>query len=131
MVAIRSPFCGYNTELREFVELRDKDLVCYSNKITLEFVSGNVYTIVNLSTNRIYVISQQGTFIRLVLTRWRLKPYSIDMERNYVTVTLCIYGLRSESEPVIAKFHYTDTDTDTGPTWTRHGQSPRTLSGTS
>jgi len=129
MVAIRSPFCGYNTELREFVELRDKDLVCYSNKITLEFVSGNVYTIVNLSTKRIYVISHQGTFIRLLLTRWRLKPYSIDTERNYVTVTLCIYDLRSESEPVIAKFHYTDTDT--GPTRTRHGQSPRTLSGTS
>ena len=68
MVATRSPFCGYNTELREFVELRDKDLVCYSNKITLEFVSGNVYTIVNLSTKRICVISQKRTFIRLVLT---------------------------------------------------------------
>ena len=43
--------------------------------------------IVNLSTKRIYVISQHGTFIRLLPTRWRLKPYSIDMERNYVTVT--------------------------------------------
>ena len=91
MVAIRSPFCGYNAVY--FAELRDKDLVCYSNKIKLEFVQGNVYMIVNLPTKRISVTSQQGTFIRLLLTRWRLKPYSIDMERNYVTATLCIRPL--------------------------------------
>jgi len=29
-------------------------------------------------------------FIRLLPTRWRLKPHSIDTERNYVTVTRCI-----------------------------------------
>ena len=28
--------------------------------------------------------------IRLLPTRWRLKPHSIDTERNYVTVTRCI-----------------------------------------
>ena len=42
------------------------------------------------------------------------------MEQKYATVTPRL---------VVAKFHYTDTDT--GPTRARHGQSPRTLSGTS
>jgi len=28
-------------------------------------------------------------------TRWRRKPAGIDIERNYVTVTLCIYEPRS------------------------------------
>ena len=99
MVAMRSPFCGYNAVY--FAELRDKDLVCYSNKIKLEFVEGNVYTIVNLPTKRISVTSQQGTFIRLVLTRWRLKPYSIDMERNCVTVAPCIRPLTTWSRRAI------------------------------
>ena len=99
MVAIRSPFCGYNAVY--FAELRDKDLVCYSNKIKLEFVQWNVYTIVNLPTKRISVTSQQGTFIRLLLTRWRLKPYSIDMERNCVTATLCIRPLATWSRRAI------------------------------
>ena len=30
------------------------------------------------------------TFIRVLPTRWRQKPAGIDMERNYVTATLCI-----------------------------------------
>ena len=36
------------------------------------------------------MISEQRTFIRVLLTRWRRKPAGIDVERNYVTVTLCI-----------------------------------------
>jgi len=38
--------------------------------------------IINLSTKRILVISQQRTVLRVLPTRWR----RIDMERNYVTV---------------------------------------------
>jgi len=34
------------------------------------------------------VISRQRTFIRVLPTRWRRKPAGIDVERNYVTVTL-------------------------------------------
>jgi len=30
------------------------------------------------------------TFLRVLPTRWRRKPAGIDMERNYVIVTLCI-----------------------------------------
>jgi len=42
--------------------------------------------IINLSTKRILVILQQRTVLRVLPTRWR----RIDMERNYVTVTLCV-----------------------------------------
>ena len=42
--------------------------------------------IINLSKKGIQVISQERTFIR-----WRRKPAVIDMERNYVTATLCIW----------------------------------------
>ena len=31
-----------------------------------------------------------GKFLRVLPTRWRRKPASIGMDRNYVTVTLCI-----------------------------------------
>jgi len=46
--------------------------------------------IINLSTKRILVISQQRTVLRVLPTRWR----RIDMERNYATVTLCIHVRR-------------------------------------
>ena len=46
--------------------------------------------IINLSTKRILVISQQRTVLRVLPTRWR----RIDMERNYVTVTICIHVRR-------------------------------------
>ena len=38
------------------------------------------------------MISQQGTFIRVLPTKWRRKPAGIDVQRNYATVTLCIKG---------------------------------------
>jgi len=44
----------------------------------------------NLPTKRIKVISQQRTFVRVLPTRWRRKAAGTDVERNYVTVTLCI-----------------------------------------
>jgi len=34
--------------------------------------------------------SREKTFLSVLLTRWRRKPAGIDMERNYVTVILCI-----------------------------------------
>jgi len=46
--------------------------------------------IINLSTKRILVISQQRTVLRVLPTRWR----RIDMERNYVTDTICIHVRR-------------------------------------
>ena len=52
--------------------------------------------IINLSTKRIYVISQKRTFIRVLPTRWLRKPAGIDMERNYVTVTLCVQTKRRD-----------------------------------
>jgi len=30
------------------------------------------------------------SFLRVLLTRWRQKSTGIDVEQNYVTVTLCI-----------------------------------------
>ena len=35
-------------------------------------------------------VQNTQTFLRVLATRWRRKPAGIDMERNYVTVTLCI-----------------------------------------
>jgi len=34
--------------------------------------------------------SEKQTFLKVLPTRWRRKPAGTDMERNYVTVTLCI-----------------------------------------
>ena len=51
-----------------------------------------------------------------------LRRRTVALERRRVSEIASPYS-------IIAKFHYTDTDT--GPTRTRHGQSPRTLSGTS
>ena len=44
--------------------------------------------IINLPTKRISVISV--TFQRVLPTRWRRKLVGIYMERNYVTVALCV-----------------------------------------
>jgi len=40
--------------------------------------------------NGIYVTVEYQTFLRVLPTKRRRKPAGIDMERNYVTVTLCI-----------------------------------------
>ena len=47
--------------------------------------------IFNLPTKCIYVISQWQKFFRVLPTRWRRKPAGIDMDQNYVTVTLCVH----------------------------------------
>jgi len=44
--------------------------------------------ITNLSTKRIWVISRRRAFVRVLPTRWRRKPAGIDVERNYITITL-------------------------------------------
>ena len=44
----------------------------------------------DLPTKRIQAISQWKTVITFLPTRWRQKLSGIDMEQNYVTVTLCI-----------------------------------------
>jgi len=42
-------------------------------------------------TNKVYLSGiTVKTFMRVLPTRWRRKPAGIDMERNYVTVTLSI-----------------------------------------
>jgi len=38
-----------------------------------------------------YEDAKQQTFLRVLPTRWRQKTAGIDMDRNYVTVTLCIW----------------------------------------
>jgi len=88
MVATRSPFCGYNTI--QCVDLKDEDLLCYSNKIELESFF-NVHRITDLPTKcNLSAISQWQIFLRVLPTRWRQKSAGIDMEQNHVTVTLCI-----------------------------------------
>jgi len=44
--------------------------------------------IIDLPTKRIWALSQWQTFLRVLRTRWRQKSTGIDMEQNYVTVTL-------------------------------------------
>ena len=43
--------------------------------------------IIKMPTKRILAISQWQTFLPTI---WRRKPAGIDMNGNYVTVTLCI-----------------------------------------
>jgi len=59
--------------------------------------------ITDLPTKRIRALSQWQTFLRVLPTRWRQKSTDIDVEQNYVTVTvtLCIlvhisYSLQHE-----------------------------------
>jgi len=56
-------------------------------------VEENVHMIINLPTKRTEVTSEYETFQRILPTRWRRKPVGIDMERNSVTVTLCILSV--------------------------------------
>ena len=50
--------------------------------------------ITDLTTTRIEALSQRQTYLKVLPTRWRQKSTGIDMEQNYVTVTLrirCFY----------------------------------------
>jgi len=44
--------------------------------------------ITSFPTDRISAVSQWQTYLRVLPTRWRRKPSGIDMNQNYVTVTL-------------------------------------------
>jgi len=86
MVTIRSPFVGI-TRHNAFL-LNGQDISCYSNKIE------------SVSLRKCPYDQWQGVFKRnhsdehfsdFLPTRWRQKSTGIDMEQNYVTVTLCIF----------------------------------------
>jgi len=89
MATIRSPFCGHN--MTQCVESRGEDLSCYLNKIQ----SASVYENVRLTC-------QQGVFKRDHSSKhfWEFYPQhcgeksaGIDMNQNYVTVTLWILAV--------------------------------------
>ena len=90
MVTIRSSFCGYNlvyvcgVNWWRFTMLFKYNLIAWFKE--------NAHMVINLPTKRIYVTSEQEAFLRVLFlqTRWRRKPAGIDMERNYVSVILCI-----------------------------------------
>ena len=64
---------------------------CYPNKIeSVSSVQENVHIIADLSAKRIQALSQLQTFLGVLPTRWRHKSTGIDMEQNYVTITLCV-----------------------------------------
>ena len=88
MVTIRSPFCGYNTI--RCVKLNGEDLSCYLNKTESvilrkcpydHWIANNPYLSAITMTN----ISQS-----FYLQDGGKKSSGIDMEQNYVIVTLCI-----------------------------------------
>ena len=54
--------------------------------------------IIDVPTARIRVTADERTFLTVLPTRWRRKPADIDTERNYVTVTLCIFASMIFSE---------------------------------
>ena len=67
---------------------RGEDLVCYSNKIKSVCLRKCLYD--RQLINKVYLGDITATnVIRVLPTRWRRKPAGIDIERNYVTVTLC------------------------------------------
>jgi len=41
----------------------------------------------------VFVTAEQQTFLRVLPRGWQRNPAGIDMERNYVTVTLCVHGV--------------------------------------
>jgi len=47
--------------------------------------------ITDLTAKRIKALSQRQTYLRVLRTRWRQKSTVVDMEQNYVAVTLCIH----------------------------------------
>ena len=49
--------------------------------------------ITDLPTKRFHALSQWQAFLTVLPTRWRLKLTGIDIEHNYVTVTLYIASI--------------------------------------
>ena len=70
------------------MELRGEDLVCYLNKIKSVYLRECLCD--HELINKAYLGDITATNIRVLPTGWRRKPAGIDMERNYVTVTICI-----------------------------------------
>jgi len=73
-----------------FVELNGEGLSCYSNKI--ESVCFKKMSISSLTCKQSAFKRYHSDkhFSEFLPTRWRQKSTGIDMEQNYVTVTLCI-----------------------------------------
>jgi len=87
MVTIRSPFCGYN--LAQYVELMGEDLPCCWNKV--QPVTLRKYPRDRWPTDKAYFSDSGVTNISQSFThKWRWKPAGIDIERNCVTVAVCI-----------------------------------------
>ena len=56
-------------------------------------------------------------FLRVLPTRWRQKKTGIDMEQNYVTVTLCVGYISCARRPAALRTRYTnrlDTENNVG-----------------
>ena len=78
MVTTRPPFCGYNTT--QCVELKGKDLSCYSNKI--ESVSlRNVRMISDLQKAYLKRYHGDEHLSKFLPPRWRQKSIGIDKKR--------------------------------------------------
>ena len=83
------------------MELRGEHLVCYSNKIKPVCLRKCLCD--RKLFNKAYLADITATnIIRVLPTRWRRKPAGIDMERNYVTVTLCI----CDSQKTVGAYHF-------------------------
>ena len=69
------------------MELKGKDLVCYSNKIKAVYLSKRLHD--HYLINKAYLGDMTATNINKSFTHnMAAKKADIDMERNYVTVTL-------------------------------------------
>ena len=87
MVTTRSPFCGYKTI--RCVQLNGEDLSCYPNKI--ESVSLRKCQYDHRLTNKAYLSAITVTNIYQSFTyKMAQKLTGVDVEQNYVTITLCI-----------------------------------------
>jgi len=83
MVTIRSPFCGYN------LELMGGDLRRYSNKISPVCLTKCPHD--HQPSDKAYLSDIRVTNISKCFTyKMAAKTTGIYMERNYVTVTVCI-----------------------------------------
>jgi len=86
IVTIRSLFCGYNTT--SCVELNGEDLSCYPNKI--ESISLRKCLYDHRLINKAYLRAITVTnFVGVFTYKMAIKATGVDMERNYVIVTLC------------------------------------------
>ena len=90
LITIHSPFCGYNSA--KCMELLGEDLQSYSYKI--KSVSLRKCPADHQPGDKAYLSdSRVRNIFKSLPTRWRRKPAGVDMERNHVTVTLCVQNV--------------------------------------